>query len=709
MWCMAGKDAPGRRAAALLPTTPGGVTVKSSQPNRRRLRSTLKTTAVLLALFARDHGGAQAAGAERAAPAARPSQAAPASPPESPQALRQRLFALAEDGSPQLALEQATARPEVFSRADLLQLEHLVVAQEIRWARQQAGASNAPDRLAAADHALAGADALLERIPPDESYQALRRTAQADRLTALAVRGRMAEASALYEQIAPPAGEPLPAAAYVAAGDAYAYQDKPDLAAHAYELALQSPREPIAETTEPYALTRVSVQESLFFAYLDQGRYETAHALVTSMLRTTPAQDALSVDIDKTNPDYGTVMKLQAQYLLYTNHVDEGVRALDALRRDAPFDPTLLTARADGALVQERPHGAQELYQQVHNDHPEDIASLAGIGETSLQRYQFEQARTVATTFGAGFPDNNAVRLFERDYRIYERPQLIIEAGGERGNAALADQAWAIDTHLYSSPLALYWRVFAHQFSGRADTGNGNSVSRVRNGAGVDYRRDGWEASAEVHQSTGGEGRTGGTGTLAYQPDDHWRFSLGFDSDANDLPWKAYQAGVTGRTGTASARYSQDDRRYFNLSYALSRYSDTNLNQQWLGTVYQRLLNTPRHQVSLWLDVGTDSNTLAGTAYFNPRRDYIAQVRSMYQWTPWRYADRSFSQRVYVSAGGYHQDGFGDSMLWEARLEHYWQLGRKASLTYGIGIGSRRYDAARETSKLIYLTLNVPL
>ncbi|MDW3686288.1 poly-beta-1,6 N-acetyl-D-glucosamine export porin PgaA [Cupriavidus sp. CV2] len=681
--------------------------MNTSQQSRKRLRTTLKATAVLLALFAREHCVAETArpAAPRLHPAAAVEQ--PASASEKDQ-LRERIFALAEAGSPKLALEQAATRPDVFTPRDLLLLEHLVVAQQIRWARQQASASNDPDRLAPADGALAAADALLARIPADDEYNGVKRTAQADRLTALSVRGRMKEATALYEQLSL-ANEPLPASAYVAAGDAYAYLDKPDFAERAYKLALQSVVEPLKVTTEPYALSPANVQESLFFAYLDQGHYEAARELVSMMARNTPSQDELSEDTDKTNPEYGRVKKLQAQYLLYTNHVREGIEALDALRKDAPFDPSFLTARADGSLVLERPYASQSIYRQAQADHPGDIESLVGIGKTALQLHQYDQGKAVAAAFDGNFPDNNSVKNFQREYRVYERPQLIIDATGERGNAVLADHAWGVDTRLYSSPLADYWRIFAHQYSGRAATGDSQSVSRVRNGIGGDYRRDGWEAAAELHQSTGGNGKTGGTGTLAYQPNDHWRFGAGVDSDDNALPWKAYQAGVTGRTATANARYSQDDARYFNVMYGVSRYSDTNLHQQWEGTWYQRLMNQPRHQVSIWLDVGSTSNNLAGTAYFNPRRDYTAQLRSMYQWTPWRYAEKSFSQRVYATVGGYKEDGFGESMLWELRLEQYWQLGRKASLAYGIGVGSKRYDASRETSKLIYINLNIPL
>jgi biofilm PGA synthesis protein PgaA len=85
------------------------------------------------------------------------------------------------------------------------------------------------------------------------------------------------------------------------------------------------------------------------------------------------------------------------------------------------------------------------------------------------------------------------------------------------------------------------------------------------------------------------------------------------------------------------------------------------------------------------------------------------QITTMYQWTPWRNADRSFSQRVYATVGGYRQTDIGNSLLGEVRLEQQWQLGPRATVSYGIGVSSQRFDHQRETSKLIYLNLNVPL
>jgi poly-beta-1,6 N-acetyl-D-glucosamine export porin PgaA len=447
----------------------------------------------------------------------------------------------------------------------------------------------------------------------------------------------------------------------------------------------------------------------LFFAYLDQGRYEDAYKLLASIKARTPVYADLSGNVGGVNDDYGRVLKLEAQYLLYTDHVSEGVKKLDELHRNAPFDPSFISARSDAALVEERPHEASQRYQDALVDHPDDIETLAGLGKTEIELNQYDRAATISAQFGDRFPDNNTVKTYQEEYAAYRSPQLIVTANAQKGNSVLADNDWAVDTLLYSMPLANYWRIFAHQFSGRANTGDGFNVSRIRNGVGGDFRFYGLDAAAEVDRSTGPQAYTGVAGSIAYAPTDHWRFSTAADTNDNALPWKAYQVGVTGRTASGDIRYTVDAYRYFDVGYGVSRYSDQNLHQQWNATWYERLLSTPRHELSMWVDLNTNGNTLENTAYFNPHRDLTGQITTMYQWTPWRNADRSFSQRVYATVGGYRQTDIGNSLLGEVRLEQQWQLGPRATVSYGIGVSSQRFDHQRETSKLIYLNLNVPL
>ncbi|MEW9583338.1 poly-beta-1,6 N-acetyl-D-glucosamine export porin PgaA [Paraburkholderia sp. DGU8] len=684
-------------------------TIRSS----RRKHAAVKAAALLLMLLMRDYCAAQPATASEAQEniaegTATKDTVAEGKVVSERDQLRTRIFNEAGEGAPQLALREARVSADAFSAHDLLQIEALVVETEVHWGRQQALATDEPDRLAQSRTALKHIDDMLGRIPAGDDYADVRRSVLVERVAALQGLGRMKEATALYEDLARSA-EPMPAHTYAAAGDAYTYLDQPRKAAPAYERALQTPVAPLVPSLEPHALKRIDVEEGLFFAYLDSGRYENARQLLKSIAASTPIRADLAEHPEDVNEDYGRVKKLQAQYLLYTDRTREGVAALDELRHDAPFDPALISARSDASLVQQRPHEAEKSYAGTLVDHPGDVETLAGLGQTSLQLNQYDRAAEINATFGDRFPDNNTVKTFQRDFEAYKSPQLIVAANGQKGNSVIADEDWGIDTQLYSMPIADYWRVFAHQFSGRANTGDGTSVSRIRNGIGGDFRFHGIDAAAEVNHSTGPQAKTGGAGSLSFEPDDHWKFSAGVDSNVNTLPWKAYQAGVTGRAATGEVRYRVDDYRYFELSYGASRYSDSNLNQAWVATWYERLINTPSHLVATWVELNTSSNTLANTAYFNPHRDLTAQVTAMYQWTSWRNADQSLANRAYATVGGYRQTDIGNSILWEVRLEQQWQFSAHASLAYGIGVSSQSMDRSREISKLIYLNLNIPL
>ncbi|WP_168787560.1 poly-beta-1,6 N-acetyl-D-glucosamine export porin PgaA [Paraburkholderia aromaticivorans] len=679
----------------------------------RRRHAAVKATALLLLLLMRDYCAAQQSAASEAPRDVAEETIAKGTVAQGKvmserDQLRKRVFEEATAGAPQLALQEARASADAFSEHDLLQIEALVVETEVQWGRQQSLATDEPDRLAQTGAALHHIDEMLSRMPAGENYDDVRRPVLAERVAALQGVGRMKEATALYEDLVH-SSQPLPARTYAAAGDAYTYLDEPRKAAPAYERALQTPVEPLTPSLEPHALKRIDVQEGLFFAYLDAGRYENAQQLLKSITASTPIRADLAEHPEDVNEDYGRVKKLQAQYLLYTDRTREGVAALDDLRHEAPFDPALISARADATLVQQRPHEAAKVYAGTLVDHPGDLETLAGLGKTALELSQYDRAAQVNATFGDRFPDSNTVKTFQRDFEAYKSPQLIVAANGQKGNSVIADNDWGVDTQLYSMPIANYWRVFAHQFSGRANTGDGNSVSRIRNGIGGDFRFHGIDAAVEVDHSTGPQAKTGGAGSLSFEPDDHWKFSAGVDSNSNTIPWKAYQAGVTGRAATGDIRYSVDDYRYFELGYGASRYSDSNLNQAWVATWYERLINTPSHLVATWVELNTSSNTLTNTAYFNPHRDLTAQLTAMYQWTSWRNVDQSLANRAYATVGGYRQTDIGTSLLWEVRLEQQWQFSAHASLAYGIGVSSQRMDRSRDTSKLIYLNLNIPL
>lgn len=624
-------------------------------------------------------------------------------------AVRAEVFGLATGGGAVKALDEAKGRPDIFSAFDLAQLEEIAIRQQVRGGRDKARAMTSTDRFDGIDAALKAADDLNTRLPITPEYSPVRTALAGDRTVAYAARGEMKKAVASFETIPPDAEISVDALAGV--GDAYLYLNEPGKAAAAYQRALtQASASPNDRATRGFqygARTRpIELREGLFWAYIDKARAADANKVLDDMgAALPPASDVHTWD--PANDDYLRYYRLRAQYLIYTGKVDEGIVALEKLEKEVPFSSEVRAAHADAVANQSHPRQAIAIYTATLTDHPDSIENLAGLGRVSLSTDDYRTARNVDVAFDGTFPDSGAVRAFKRDYNAYRSPILTTELSYEHGNSALADNAFTSDTYLYSQPFGDNWRVFSHTFFGHAQTDIG-SISRTRTGIGGDYRRGPFTVLGEVTRSFGGDGRTGGRGTVSYDFNDYWSVSGTVDSNDNSLPWKAYAAHIWGRSASAEVTYRQSDRREVKLSYGVSRYSDANLHQEIAATGTQRVFTAANQFVNVSLNLGTDSNTRRDTPYFNPSRDYAAAATVMHQWTAWKKGDMSLRQRISASGGAYNQRGFGTSALWSARLEHAWTFKRDITLTYGIEVSSHAYDGTRERSETGYLALNLP-
>ena len=58
-----------------------------------------------------------------------------------------------------------------------------------------------------------------------------------------------------------------------------------------------------------------------------------------------------------------------------------------------------------------------------------------------------------------------------RTFALHDRYELYVDSGyGQGGDSAfLGNRDWRIDSYLYSRPLAEDWRIFAHNYTSRAD------------------------------------------------------------------------------------------------------------------------------------------------------------------------------------------------------------------------------------------------
>lgn len=641
-------------------------------------------------------------------PAARPRIPA-AGLPGDDDTVRAEVFDLATGGAAPEALEAAQARPDIFSPVDLASVEELAIRQQVRGGRDKARAMTSPDRFDGIDTALRAADDLTARLPDTPEYATVRSALAGDRTIAYAARGDMAKAVSEFESIPP--GAPVSIDALAGAGDAYSYLNQPEQSGVVYRRAIaQSTAAGADQATRGFqygSRTRlIDLREGLFWAMLDQGRYADAKTVLDEMGAALPPADQIKV-WEPANDDYLRVYRLRAQYLISTGRDDEGMAALQKLEQEVPFNVEVRDARADATLSEAHPRQAIDMYSAALTDHPDSVETLGGLGRAELATGQYASARAVNDAFGNTFPESASVKNFRRDFNAYESPVFTTELGFEHGNSTLASDEFTSDSYLYSQPFADYWRVFAHTFYGRASTDSGN-ISRTQTGVGGDFRRGPLSILGEATRTLGGDGRTGGRGTIAYSFNDYLSASAGITSDDNTLPWKAYVAHVWGRTATASITYRASDRREVDATVAASRYSDGNFHNEASVGGTQRLWTTGNQQIDMSVRAGTSGNTAENTIYFNPARDYAVEATATHQWTAWKSGEMALQQRIALSGGAYNERGFGTSGFWGARVEHAWTFRKDITLTYGVGVSRHAYDGKQELSETGYLALSVP-
>ncbi|WP_459710483.1 PgaA family protein [Paraburkholderia sp. 2C] len=656
--------------------------------------------------------GQQPPAAQAPAPASAPATTPPsarAGGTQSASTIRTEVFGLATGGGAIQALEEAKARPDIFTPVDIAQLEELSIRQQVRGGRDKARAMTSPDRFDGLDTALKAADNLEASLPNTPEYQQVRYSLAGDRTVAYAGRGEMEKAISSYESI--PANQPVSVEALASAGEAYSYVNELAKAEVAYRRAIEQETAASADpATRGYqygSRTRpIDLREGLFYSLTDQNKFVEAGKVLDEISASLPPPSQVR-PWDLANDDYLRLNRLRAQYLIYVGQTDAGLAELDRLKQQVPFSAEVRNAEADAELGKGRNRLAKDMYVAALNDHPDNIEALAGLGRTSLNTGDYRNATQINAAFDDTFPENGSVRNFKRDYNAWRAPTFSTTLNAEHGAAAIADEEFSADTYVYSPPIYDFWRIFAHNYYLWALTDLGR-LQRIRNGVGGDFRQGPLTVQAEVSRSTGPDGRTGGNGEVEYVFNDFFKATAGFDSDSNELPSKAYVSHIFGRTGQVGFSYTDGDRRTADIGYTVGRYSDENFHQEISANGSQRLLTLPNQQINGTLHLGTSSNTLTNTPYFSPSRDYSGELGIVHQWSVWRSGERSLLQRFYISGGAYNQRGFGTSGFWAARIEHAWTFSHDITLTYGIGIGRHAYDGEQELSETAYALVTVP-
>ncbi len=616
--------------------------------------------------------------------------------PSTPAALRERIFAALRMGAPVLAESYAQQNPEVLSTAERLDVQQRTARRRLQWGQLQAQTQIGPQRFRAVDQLLASpAHALTSQA------QALH---EVDRIKALSVRARTAEAITLYEDLQR-RRVPMPADVLAATADAYLDQRRPEQARDLYLQALRSSPQVREEL-------RWQWQFQLFNAYVDAQEWDAAQRWIDQLARDIPPVLNPGLrGVEVNNEFHAQAQVLAARLRLYANELALSESMLNALLAQAPFHIDARLALADLLLARDQARAAHQKFRSVLVDDPSSMDAAVGIATSALALRDSATAQRYVDVLTQNYPENRAVQRVQREWAASQRPFLSMSTewgrspggGGSRGNRdALTD------IKLYSAPMRGRWRVFAHSVHARAVFDDAK-LTRQRLGLGGQYLSTDWDASAEIHQKPFSLDEMGLSLHTAWTPNDSWRLGFDIDTQSNQIPLQASSDGIHASAFELNVNYSKNESLKINSHVTKLSFSDTNRRSEVALDWHQRWVSWPIYKLDTQLSLAAQKNTLAQAVYFNPRSQGSVELSASNQWLLWQRNERSLKHRLIWTAGRYRQQGFQTQMGSGFRYEHEWDFGLLRVLKYGASHTRKPFDGKPEKSTGLFLEMNWPL
>jgi biofilm PGA synthesis protein PgaA len=564
-----------------------------------------------------------------------------------------------------------------------------------------------PARYAPMDAALADNSALTREAVAAQQT-AIARSLRLDHIVGLQARG--ASTQALNEfKVLEADGGPLPAYALNAAADALMALRQPEQARAMYQRAL------LADPGNGGS------QTGLVYAELEAENLPGMEQMVQQRLAATQRSPA--------------ARRTEVSALRFADRIQPAATALAQLSTEFPSDVGLWLEQADLLSQRGLPRAAAERYRAVLAAEPASVKARAGLADAVWAQGDIPQAARMVAALQAEAPEHPAVQRLVRAWQRNQRPFLTSSATWGFGSGHVAgndDLAWS--STLYSGQTAQGLRLFATHHRASAqwwwDSAHlyQGSASHTRGGMGLEWTQRDLQATVEVgHDLRNGHATVGAVGAN-WQVNDQLSLRARYESQTNDFPLKGRVPDVESNLGAPThlhadktalgVAYRWNESRRVAADVSHYRFNDGNQRTAVAASWSERLVSGYGRTLDLQTAAYTSANSLRDTVYFNPQRDFAVSATLTADWLTWRHYERSFNQRVAVSAGLYRQqsgDGsssasYGQTYGWNpfygVYYAHEWQWGPDRSLRYGIGARRFPYDGKFENSRYIDATLN---
>ncbi len=598
--------------------------------------------------------------------------------PDNKPALRGTALMLRAVLMPRQALALANRHPGILSDEETVNLEADVAALQIRYGSQ----SWYPDarRHEGTDTALAKVDELLAR-PDLDADMALR--LRYDRIVALANRRRATEAITEFENLGVDHAV-IPSYALAAAGMAYLSERQADTARRLLEQAVA--RDP----------GNFQLKFQLFFAYTDSREAKRAIDLAGELLATLPETNRVpGSKVVKGNRDYlrAAIMFGLAQAYFY--ELEDSQRHFERLLVKAPHNTDIRHELANVYRWRGWLDRSLSEYAQVLTVEPDLMSARVGNAHARLDYGDYATVERELHVLGEYYDDEPIVKNLLQRWRVHNRQEFVTNARfGNSSGPTFGNDQYTVDAAWYSKPLARNFRVLLFTHDAYADFPAG-AVHRERAGAGLEYRRMRWLASARVSASRNG-GEAGLRGTANYRLSDLWKFGAVVETQSNANPLRGQRSGVSSDLVAVNATWTHSESTDAAVQLGRQDYSDGNAGTQLLLRAQHRFINSPRFRLGASAEFYADEHDRDDVDYFSPLDSRGAYVGMRYDWLMTRRYDFALTHMLAGKLGRYDQSGFDVESTWLFDYEFQFELNNRFSGHVGFSRRRDVFDGGRE-------------
>ena len=610
----------------------------------------------------------------------------PAASSDNDQLLREKALIASALAAHSIAMDIARARPDLFSSAQLLAIEQDWQAQRVKVGTAMQSSRDDRLRLAVSDAAISSGYQALEA---NDANSSLFERSRYDQLVALRDRRAMKEAIELFNAIE---GK-VPNYASLAAADAFLAERQPLRAAQLYQHSL------LGRSGEATWETKVN----LAYAFLEAEQQSDALAVIGSI------RDEINVELAPGSPreyDHGIRRwRMRAELTLanferFTNQHERAALRLRQLLEWMPFDAEIRLAMADSLSNRQYPRQASKLIERVASDFPDSLQAQLAQVSSALELGDIRHARELLERLEQRLGEHPRLESLRRELNHESSGIARLAIGWTLGESSEAlrspPRERRIQASVESPMLGDHWRLMASALQQQALRADGKT-DRRRYGLGASAR---WPNLTVAAALTAGPANTvpnknGSWWRLSYALDDQWTVRLRVDRQSDDVPLRAYSAGISLNTVALEIEWRHFEYRTLALGYERGRLTDGNERDVWAAGWRERWYDSPALVFSTHLGLGQSSHSQTDTPYFSPARFFDVSFSFIAEQTLGRHYNASWRHRLTLAPGYFEQQGYAARFGHTVRYEHELEA-RSKSMRVSLAQSRRPYDGVVE-------------